>query len=139
MVFMSQRSDRFRVPESELSWRFSRASGPGGQHVNTSDTRVELSWSIGESDALTPEQKERVRSTLGQRLNGGVLTIVGARYRSQHRNREDARVRLETVVTQALVMPRKRRPTRPTRGANERRLDAKRQRSQVKRMRRSPD
>lgn len=119
-----------------MTWRFSRSSGPGGQHVNTTDTRVELSWSLDDTTALTDDEKSLAAKQLRSRLVDGTITVVSSRYRSQHRNRETARVRLEELVSQALVPPRPRRPTRPTRASVERRLDAKKRRGDVKRSRR---
>jgi ribosome-associated protein len=127
---------RLHLPERELSWRFSRSSGAGGQHVNTTDTRVELTWSLADSAVLTDEQRARVAEKLRSRLVDGTITVVSSRYRSQHRNREAARVRLEELVSAAVVPPRPRRPTKPTRASKERRLDAKKRRSDVKRSRR---
>jgi ribosome-associated protein len=132
---MSQHG-RLHLPERELSWRFSRSSGAGGQHVNTTDTRVELTWSLADSAVLTDEQRARVAEKLRSRLVDGTITVVSSRYRSQHRNREAARVRLEELVSAAVVPPRPRRPTKPTRASKERRLDAKKRRSDVKRSRR---
>lgn len=132
---MSQHG-RLHLPERELSWRFSRSSGAGGQHVNTTDTRVELTWSLADTAALTDEQRARVAEKLRSRLVDGTITVVSSRYRSQHRNREAARVRLEELVSEAVVPPRPRRPTKPTRASKERRLDAKKRRSDVKRSRR---
>lgn len=126
-----------RLPDSELSWRFSRSSGAGGQHVNTTDTRVELSWSLDATTTLTDTQKELVARRLRSRLADGTITVVSSRYRSQHRNREAARVRLEELVTQAMVPPKPRRSTRPTRGSVERRLDAKKRRGDIKKSRRA--
>lgn len=128
---------RTHLPDSELSWRFSRSSGAGGQHVNTTDTRVELSWSLYATTALTETQKELVGRRLRSRLVDGTITVVSSRYRSQHRNRESARVRLEELVAQALVPPKPRRTTRPTRASVERRLDAKKRRGDVKKSRRA--
>lgn len=119
-----------------MTWRFSRSSGPGGQHVNTTDTRVELSWSLDHTTALTDDEKALAAKQLRSRLVDGTITVVSSRYRSQHRNREAARVRLEELVSQALVPPRPRRPTRPTRASVERRLDAKKRRGDVKKSRR---
>jgi ribosome-associated protein len=124
---------RFHLPERELSWRFSRSSGPGGQHVNTTDTRVELVWSLASTDALTPAQKERVTRQLGHRVVGGEITVVASQYRSQHRNREAARVRLEDLVARALVPPKPRHATKPSKAARQRRLDVKKRRGDVKR------
>lgn len=130
---------RFPLPDAELSWRFSRSSGPGGQHVNTADTRVELSWSLEESRALDETQKERLRQALRSRLAGGRLTVRASRYRSQHRNREEARARLEGLIAQALAPAATRRATRPSRAAAERRLGTKRRRAEIKRLRRPPE
>lgn len=129
-------SSRLSIPDSELTWRFSRSSGPGGQHVNTSDTRAELRWSVSTTTVLSDEQRARVAAALRGRLVDGSIVVVSSQYRSQHRNREAARVRLEELVARALEAPRSRRATRPTRGSTERRLDAKRRRSDVKRTRR---
>ncbi len=127
------------IPESELSWRFSRSSGPGGQGVNTADSRVELVWDAAASAALSPLQRERVLDRLSGRLVGGVLTIAASEHRAQLRNREAARARLAALVGDALRPPSPpRRPTKPTRGAKERRLKAKQQRTDVKKLRRPP-
>ena len=129
-------SGRIHLPESEMTWRFSRSSGAGGQHVNTTDTRVELTWSLTGTTALTADQKEHAAKRLRSRLVDGAITVVSSRFRSQHRNREAARVRLEELVTQAAVPPKPRRPTRRTRASVERRLDAKKRRGDVKKSRR---
>ncbi len=121
------------MPESELSWRFSRSSGPGGQHVNTTETRVEVLWSPTESSVLTADQRARVATRLRGRLIDGQVSVVSSTHRSQLRNREDAQRRLEELVTEALKPEKKRRATRPTRGSVERRLEAKKRRSQLKR------
>ncbi len=128
------------IPANELSWRFSRSSGPGGQSVNTSDSRVELSYDLVSSTALGPVLKERALRALAGRLTGGVLTVTAAEFRSQLRNREAAARRLAAVLTAATAPPAKaRRPTRPTRGSTERRLAAKQHRSEIKRLRRATD
>lgn len=128
------------IPADELSWRFSRSSGPGGQSVNTSDSRVELSYDLAASSALGPVLKERALRTLHGRLADGVLTVSASEFRSQLRNREAAAERLAAVLTEATAPPPKpRRPTKPTRGSRERRLAAKQRRSQIKRLRRSTD
>ena len=123
---------RLSLPDGELAWRFSRSSGAGGQHVNTTDTRVELIWSLTDSAALSPTQKQLAATRLAHRLVDGTITVVSSQYRSQHRNREAARVRLEELLTQAIIPPRPRRATKPTRGSKERRLDAKKRRSTIK-------
>lgn len=128
------------IPESELSWRFSRSSGPGGQGVNTADSRAELVWDAASSAALSPVQRERLLTHLRGRLVDGVLTIAASEHREQLRNRDAARARLAAVVADALrPPPATRRPTTPSRGAKERRLKAKKQRTDVKRLRRPPD
>jgi ribosome-associated protein len=127
------------IPEAELGWRFSRAGGPGGQGVNTTDSRVELIFDVAASAAFSPAQRARVLERLSGRLVDGVLTVVAAEHRSQLRNREAARVRLAAMLRQALVPdPPKRRPTHPSQAARERRLADKRRRSAVKRFRGSP-
>ncbi|WP_158865228.1 alternative ribosome rescue aminoacyl-tRNA hydrolase ArfB [Leifsonia sp. AG29] len=127
------------IPESELSWRFSRSSGPGGQGVNTADSRVELVWDVAGSAVLTSAQRERLLDRLGNRLVDGTLTIAASEHRAQLRNREAARARLAEIVADALRPPGPtRRPTRPSRGAKQRRLEAKKRRTDVKRLRRPP-
>lgn len=129
---------KFAIPDEELSWQFSRSSGPGGQHVNTSDTRAEVRWNVLGSAAVSDEQREVLVTRLSNRLVGGELRIASSTYRSQHRNREAARARLESLVASALVPPKKRRPTRPSRASDQRRLDDKRRRSDLKASRRTP-
>ena len=127
------------VPSGELTWRFSRSSGPGGQGVNTTDSRVELSYDVGSSAVLTPAQRERLTGRLGGRLADGVVTVVAEEHRSQLRNREAAMARMGALLREALAPPPPpRRATRPTRGSQQRRLDAKTRRGQTKRMRRPP-
>lgn len=127
------------IPESELSWRFSRSSGPGGQGVNTADSRVELVWDVAGSAVLTPLQRERLRERLSGRLVDGTLTIAASEHRAQLRNREAARARLADIVAEALLPPAApRRPTKPSRGSKQRRLEAKKRRTDVKRLRRPP-
>lgn len=129
-----------RIPAAELSWRFSRSSGPGGQGVNTTDSRVELVWDAAGSPALAalPDVvRDRALERLAPRLVGGLVTVTASQFRSQLRNREAARVRLAALLRDALAPPPPaRRPTRPTRGSRLRRLDAKRRRSETKRLRR---
>lgn len=124
------------IPRAELVLRFSRSSGPGGQGVNTTDSRVELRWDVASSAVLTDVQRERLLDRLGQRLVGGVLTVTASEHREQRRNRAAAESRLAALVAAAISPPAgKRRATRPTRGSNERRLAAKKQRSDIKRLR----
>ena len=126
------------IPGSELHERFSRSSGPGGQSVNTTDSRVELSFDVGKSAALPEWARARMTERLAGRLAGGVLTVVASEQRSQLANRQGARARLAGLLRDAVAPPQRPRvPTRPGRAANERRLEAKRQRSAVKRGRRS--
>lgn len=127
------------IPASELSWRFSRSSGPGGQGVNTADSRVEVMWDAAASTALSRAQRERVLDRLGNRLIDGVLTIAASEHRAQARNRDAARDRLAAILAEAVRPPAPpRRATKPTRGSKERRLQAKQRRTDVKRMRRRP-
>jgi ribosome-associated protein len=124
---------------SELELRASRSSGPGGQGVNTTDSKVELRWDVRRSPALTDVQRRLIEERLASRINAeGVLVLQGSEHRSQHRNREAVIARLQTLVADALVPPRPRRATRPTRGAKERRLEDKRARASTKELRRRP-
>lgn len=129
------------IPADELSERFSRSSGPGGQGVNTADSRVELSFDVARSGSVPEWLRERLLAALGRRLVDGVLTVAASSRRAQLANRLEARQRLVSVLAAAAAPPPpKRRPTKPSRGAKERRLRAKRHRSEVKRGRRSrPD
>jgi ribosome-associated protein len=130
-------SESVVIPENELLWRFSRSSGPGGQGVNTADSRAQLRWNIALSTALSPDQRARLLSKLGPRLIDGVLQISASEQRSQLQNRDAAQRRLVDVVSSALAPPpRARRATRPTRGSVERRIAGKRRRSDVKKLRR---
>ncbi|MFJ2504688.1 alternative ribosome rescue aminoacyl-tRNA hydrolase ArfB [Microbacterium sp. NPDC087592] len=132
-------SSGLTIPEAELSWRFSRSSGPGGQGVNTADSRAELVWDAANSTALTPHQRERLLDRLSGRLVDGVLTIAASEHRAQLRNRDAARDRLVALVAEALRPPAPpRRPTKPSRGSKERRLKAKQRRTDVKSLRRRP-
>ena len=127
------------VPAGELVERFSHASGPGGQGVNTADSRVQLSLDLGATSALTDRQRERALRELGDRLTGSVLTVTASENRSQRRNRAAARERLAHVLRSALTPPTPRRATKPTRASKLRRLDAKKRRSELKARRRRPD
>jgi ribosome-associated protein len=125
------------IPPDELSWRFSRSPGPGGQSVNTTESRVELSYDLAASDALPPALKERALRALQGRMPGGVVTVTASEHRSQLRNREAAAARMSELLTDATAPPPKaRRPTRPSRAARERRLADKQRRSEIKRLRR---
>ncbi|MFI6458059.1 alternative ribosome rescue aminoacyl-tRNA hydrolase ArfB [Streptosporangium amethystogenes] len=132
-----QISGSVSVPEAELGWRFSRSSGPGGQGVNTTDSRVELSFDLAATGALGDALKARALERLASRLVNGVITIAASEFRSQLRNREAAEMRLAQLLREAIAPPpKKRRPTKPSRGAIERRITAKKQRSDLKRLRR---
>ncbi len=127
------------IPEDELSWRFSRSGGPGGQSVNTADSRVELSLDVAGTRSLPERLRDRAVSALAHRLVDGVLTVAASEFRSQHRNRQAARARMAALLTDATAPPAPaRRPTRPTRGSKERRLAGKKRRGQTKAMRRRP-
>ncbi len=131
-------TDRLSIPDAELSWRFSRSSGPGGQSVNTSDSRAELSFDVARSAALSGLQRSRALDRLGSRLVEGVLTVAASEHRSQLQNREAALARMAALLADAVAPPPPaRRPTRRAKGSQERRLEVKRQRSDLKRGRRS--
>lgn len=125
------------IPRAELSFRASRAGGPGGQHVNTSSTRVEVLWNLERSRAVSSEQRERLREKLAARIDAdGNVRVVASANRSQLRNREDAETRLATLVRRALIVPRVRKKTRPSRGSIEQRLRDKKEHSRRKQNRR---
>jgi ribosome-associated protein len=125
------------IPGRELHERFSRSSGPGGQSVNTADSRVELSFDVEHSAVLPDWARTRITERLASRLAGGVLTVVASEQRYQLANRQNARARLAALLQEGVAPPQRRRvPTRPSRGSNERRLEAKRNRSSIKRGRR---
>jgi ribosome-associated protein len=127
------------IPVGELEFRASRASGPGGQGVNTTDSRVELRFDLANSPSLTPEAKERALRRLGPRLDShGVLRVVAQAQRSQLANRRAAVERFAELLAAALHTPRSRRPTRPTRAAAARRVESKRRRATTKRLRERP-
>ncbi len=129
-------NDSLWIPRAELAYRASRSGGPGGQHVNTSSTRVEVTWDVGASPSLNEEQRARLREKLANRISGeGVLQLAASDHRSQHQNKEAVTGRLVELVRQALVIPRARRKTRPTRASREARLHAKKRRSETKRLR----
>jgi ribosome-associated protein len=128
---------RLAIPPAELVERFSRSGGPGGQHVNTSDTRVELSYDVQRSAALSETLRARALERLAGRLADGVVTVTASDRRSQRQNRDLARERLAELLRTAVAPPpRARRPTRPGKGAVQARLDEKKRRGQVKRLRR---
>jgi ribosome-associated protein len=125
------------IPDGELVVRATRAGGPGGQHVNTSSTRVEVTWNIDRTQALDGETRARVRARLGKRVDAdGDVRVVASNSRSQRQNRAAAESRLAALIAHALVVPKRRRPTRPTAASKRARLDDKRRRSDKKRLRR---
>ena len=129
-------NDRVSIPRSELDYRATRAGGPGGQHVNTSSTRIELLWNVRTTRALSEEERERAQQRLASRTDAeGIVRVVSSESRSQLRNRESAEARLAELLRRALIAPRKRIPTRPSRASREARLQEKRKRSEKKRMR----
>ena len=125
------------IPRSELEARATRSGGAGGQHVNTSSTRIELLWNVRASAALTHEMRDRVMAKLATRIDGdGVLRVVASDRRSQKQNRDEAESRLAELVRRALVVPKKRRPTKPSRASKEARLSEKKRRGERKANRR---
>lgn len=129
-------TDTISIPRAELSFRASRSGGPGGQHVNTSSTRVELVWNVATSPSLTEQQRGRVMEKLTNRINGdGELLLAEGGSRSQHQNREAVVERFVEIVGQALHVPKRRKKTRPPKAERERRLKAKKRRSEIKRLR----
>lgn len=122
-----------RIPVAEFTWRFTASGGPGGQHANTANTRVELVFDVAGSPTLSAGQRERLLAAVGPEVR-----VVSSRFRSQARNRADALERFAALVADRLAVQAPRRPTRPTRGSQVRRVDAKKQRSAVKRDRRRP-
>ncbi len=133
-------TDTVSIPRGELQWRFSRSSGPGGQSVNTTDSRVELRFDLAASPSVSRSARERALQRLGSRLVDGAIVIVASEHRSQWQNRRAAEERLAALLAEAFAPPpRPRRATRPSRGAVERRLDSKRRRSELKRNRRGTD
>jgi ribosome-associated protein len=131
-------SEGLAIPRSELEFRATRAGGAGGQHVNTSSTRIELLWNVARSTVLDDERRARVAARLATRIDGeGWLRIVSSARRSQQQNREAAEARLAELVRGALVVQKRRRPTKPTRASREKRIGDKRKRGETKRLRRS--
>mgnify|MGYP000981617644 CR=1 FL=1 len=130
---------RISIDESELQEEFVRASGPGGQHVNKTDSAVQLRFDVAASPNLPPDVKARLVRLAGSRMTAaGVLILAGDRYRSQMRNREDVRERLVDLIRDATVVPKTRRPTKPTLGSKQRRLEGKSKRAEIKQGRRGP-
>ncbi len=133
-------SGHFSIPRAELRWRFSRSSGPGGQGVNTADSRVELRWDVAGTDALSESLKARAMDRLAGRLIDGMLSVVVSDQRAQLQNRQIAERRLAALVAEAIAPPpARRRPTKPSKGSVERRLEAKRRNSRIKGNRQRPN
>ncbi len=127
------------IPDDELRLTFSTSSGPGGQHANKAATRVAVTWNIDRSAVLGPRQRARIQERLARRIDQrGDLTVASERFRSQLRNREDALARLAELIRGALRVEKTRRPTKPSQGATEKRLESKRRRGEIKRARRLP-
>ena len=132
-------SPALTIPAAELQWKFSRSSGPGGQHVNTSDSRVQLTWNVDESTSVSDGQRDILLTRLGGRLVAGAITVTVAEQRSQLRNREVALEKLGNILRGALAPPAAlRRATKPTRGSARRHLAAKKRRSETKQQRQRP-
>ena len=130
-------SPTLTIPASEITFRASRAGGPGGQHVNTSSTRIELLWDLTRSAAVSEAERARLLEKLAARLDAeGMVRVVASDRRSQSQNREAAAERLAKIVRQALIVPRKRRATKPTAASREQRLNEKKRRGERKRDRR---
>jgi len=133
---MIEVTPRLSIPESELSERFIRSPGPGGQNVNKVATAVQLSFDVAGSPSLPEDVRRRLIRLAGRRVDSaGVLTLEAHRFRTRERNREDARTRLADLVRQAAHRPKARVATRPTRASKERRLDSKRRNAKTKRLR----
>lgn len=133
-------NESLTIPGRELIVRSTRSGGPGGQHVNTSATRVEVVWNVARTSALEPDRRDWVLARLDRRIDGeGNLRVVASESRSQRHNRDAAAARLAAVVGRALIVPKSRRPTRPTAAAKRQRLDWKRRLSERKRLRRAAE
>ncbi len=127
------------IPAAELEWRFTTSGGPGGQHANKAATRAELSWDLAGSPTVDDAVRRRLQQRLRSHLASGVVTVAVDETRSQWRNRSIARRRLAELLVDALREETPRRPTRPSRAARKRRLESKKRRGMLKRLRRPPD
>ncbi len=133
-------TDSLTLPGAELRESFARSGGPGGQHVNKTESKAELRWNPADSGALTDAQREALLARLGNRLTTtGDLVVTSERTRDQSRNRDDARRKLAAIIRAALIPPKPRKPTRPTNASRRRRLSTKKHRGTLKRTRRPPD
>lgn len=131
-----QVTDDLFVPRAELTYRATRSGGPGGQHVNTSSTKVEVAWDAANSPSVTEPQRERILRKLANRINSeGVLLLTEGGSRSQHKNKEAVTERFQEILREALHVPKPRRKTKPTRASRERRIRAKKRRAETKRLR----
>jgi ribosome-associated protein len=127
-----------RVTEEEFDWSFARSGGPGGQNVNKVASKAVLHWDVAKSTSLPAEVKARLRTQQANRITSeGVLVLTSQQYRDQERNRQDCLEKLRAMILRAAVAPKKRRPTRPTRGSKERRIEAKKRRAALKTSRRN--
>lgn len=131
--------DDITLPASELEWRFETSGGPGGQHANRSATRAVLSYDLGLSRVFDDDEKQRIANQLGSRVRDGVVVVAVDDSRSQWRNRQMARAKLRDMLRDARRPAKRRRPTRPSGGSVRRRIENKRRRSEVKKLRRPPD
>ena len=130
---MFEVNQRLQIPEEEFDWSYARSGGPGGQNVNKVSSKAVLHWNLARSPTLPIEVKVRLCAQQANRItNEGVLVLMSQQYRDQERNRQDCLDKLRAMMLQAMVAPKKRRPTRPTRGSKERRIQAKKRRSTVK-------
>lgn len=132
-------TDAFVIPAGELRWAFSTPGGPGGQHANRTATRVELSWDLATSSAVSNRLRADLGRRLGSRVHGGVVTVAAGESRSQWRNRQMARRRLADLLAEALRPERRRIPTRPSKSAGDARIKDKRRRGADKRLRKPPE
>lgn len=131
-----QINDGLWIPRAELTYKATRSGGPGGQHVNTTSSRVELAWDVDASPSLSDAQRARIRDKLANRINNeGVLQLSSSEQRSQHQNKDSVTARFAEMLAEALVIPKVRKRTRPSRASKEKRLQAKKQRAQTKKMR----
>jgi ribosome-associated protein len=138
--FMFEINERIRIPEEEFTWSFARSGGPGGQNVNKVASKALLAWDVSRTSCLPIEVKIRLRTLQRRRFTkAGMLQVVSQRYRDQERNRQDCLEKLREMVLEALVVPKSRKPSRPTRGAREARLRAKKIRAGIKSARRPPN